>query len=80
MKKLMSRFSVLAVLLGCLGLITVLDFRVNADPYCPEFCHQNCHAAYYECVLGCDDEDCVRKCDSQHNACIGYCNWVCGPE
>lgn len=76
MRKLLSRFFVLAVLLGSLGL-----FSANAlvPPPCPENCHTNCKSAYDTCVAGCPNDPCITNCKSAFDACWAYCNWVCGP-
>jgi hypothetical protein len=79
MKKLLSRYLFLFILLGC--LVSVTNFQVSADPPCPESCHKTCRAQLQACVAGCPDYGtCVDKCVDTYNACIAYCDWVCGPE
>ena len=78
MRKLMSRYLVLAMLIGCLGLISAVEFK--ADPPCPENCHTTCKSQFEACVAACpDDGPCVTACKSAFDACWAYCNWVCGP-
>lgn len=81
MKKIMSRGLVLVGLLTCLGLVSAIDFRTNAqNPPCPINCHNDCRAVYDDCVHECNDEDCVGQCQKNLNRCLAYCDWVCGPE
>ena len=82
MKKLMLRWLVLVALLACLGFASATDFRANAqDPPCPESCHKTCRAELQACIVPCPDYGpCVEKCVSEFDACIAYCDWVCGPE
>jgi hypothetical protein len=82
MKKIISRYLVLVALFAGLGFVSATDFRVSAlDPYCPENCHKTCRAQLQACVAGCPDYGtCVDKCVSSFDACIAYCDWVCGPE
>jgi hypothetical protein len=77
----MYRYLVLVTLIGCLGIVSAVDFRAGQIPPCPEFCHDNCRTALAECIHECnEDEDCIHKCGTPFNNCINYCNWVCGPE
>lgn len=81
MKKIMSRYLILAVLLGCLGFISTANFRVRANPPCPLNCHNNCRADYDICFAGCcGDPNCEEGCAKTRNQCLAYCDWVCGPE
>jgi hypothetical protein len=80
MKKLLSRFLVLAVLLGCLGSVSVLNSQARVIPPCPENCRTDCKDAYLACVAGCTDDPCITDCKDGLIACYAYCDWVCGPE
>ena len=81
MKKVISRYFVLALLLGCLGLLSVVDSRVRANPPCPQNCHNNCRADFDACVCACNgDPNCEEGCAKTRNTCLEYCDWVCGPE
>jgi len=80
MRKLLSRFFVLAVLLGCLSLFSTMNSQAKAIPPCPENCHADCHALENACIAGCPSEACVNKCIAKYASCFAYCDWVCGPE
>lgn len=81
MRKLMSRYLILVTLIGCIGFFSTMDFGVSAIPPCPQYCHKTCRSELQTCVAGCPDYgSCVEKCVDTFNACIAYCDWVCGPE
>lgn len=80
MRKLLSRFLVLAFLLGCLGSVSALNSQARAVPPCPENCRTDCKDAFLLCVAGCSDDPCITACKDGLIACFAYCDWVCGPE
>ena len=80
MKKLLSRFLVLAVLVACLGSISVLNSQAKPIPPCPENCRTDCKDAFLACVAACSDDPCITSCKDGLIACFAYCDWVCGPE
>lgn len=79
MRKIISRFVMLGVLLGCLGLATFGNFnKAKVDPPCPENCYGICAKEFDACKVSCGTNNrCVQECIGELNACNAYCDWVC---
>ncbi len=73
-KKVLMRFFVLALLLGCLGIMSFGPGMVQAKD---KDCIHDCKLAYDFCVAHCPDDVCVHNCKLAYDHCVACCNDRC---